>query len=128
MALALPPSEQLKEIRNRLGITTRDVAEFSHRIAQARSRKPNRRSGRVARTLSQRMLYWKRDRYVIGSVGQEVEGDDAEDGGGEEGAGGDEEEGGLGAEGGGGELAELRVAAPGAESGGDTDDKGGEGE
>ena len=29
------PSEQLKEIRNRLGITTRDVAEFSHRIAQA---------------------------------------------------------------------------------------------
>src|ERR1700748_558751 len=35
MALALPPSEQLKEIRNRLGITTRDVAEFSHRIAQA---------------------------------------------------------------------------------------------
>ena len=35
MALALPPSEQLKEIRNRLGSTTRDVAEFSHRIAQA---------------------------------------------------------------------------------------------
>src|SRR5580658_5308720 len=35
MALALPPSEQLKEIRNRIGITTRDVAEFSHRIAQA---------------------------------------------------------------------------------------------
>jgi hypothetical protein len=77
------------------------------------------------------MLYWKRDRYVIGSVGQEVEGDDAEDGGGEEGGGGDEEEGGLGAEGGeggGGELAELRVAAPGAESGGDADDEGGEGE
>src|ERR1700684_4026101 len=94
----------------------------------ARSRKPNRRSGRVARTLSQRMLYWKRDRYVIGSVGQVVEGDDAEDGGGEEGAGGDEEEGGLGAEGGGGELAELRVAAPGAESGGEADDEGGEGE
>jgi transcriptional regulator with XRE-family HTH domain len=35
MALALPPSEQLKNIRNRLGITTRDVAEFSQRIAQA---------------------------------------------------------------------------------------------
>src|SRR6201997_744970 len=35
MALALPPSEQLKDIRNRLGITTRDVAEFSQRIAQA---------------------------------------------------------------------------------------------
>jgi transcriptional regulator with XRE-family HTH domain len=35
MALALPPSEQLKDIRTRLGITTRDVAEFSHRIAEA---------------------------------------------------------------------------------------------
>jgi len=35
MALALPPNEQLKDIRNRLGITTRDVAEFSQRIAQA---------------------------------------------------------------------------------------------
>jgi transcriptional regulator with XRE-family HTH domain len=35
MALALPPSEQLKDIRNRLGITTRDVAEFSQKIAQA---------------------------------------------------------------------------------------------
>ena len=30
-----PPSEQLKDIRNRLGITTRDVAEFSQKIAQA---------------------------------------------------------------------------------------------
>ena len=35
MALALPPNEQLKDIRTRLGITTRDVAEFSHRIAEA---------------------------------------------------------------------------------------------
>src|ERR1700693_4792233 len=35
MALALPPSEQLKDIRNRLGITTRDVAEFSQKIALA---------------------------------------------------------------------------------------------
>jgi transcriptional regulator with XRE-family HTH domain len=29
-----PPHEQLKDIRARLGITTRDVAELSHRIAQ----------------------------------------------------------------------------------------------
>ncbi len=29
-----PPSEQLKGIRSRLGITTRDVAELSHRIAE----------------------------------------------------------------------------------------------
>ena len=35
MLLALPPSEQLKDIRARLGITTRDVAEFSHKIAEA---------------------------------------------------------------------------------------------
>src|SRR6201992_703332 len=35
MALALPPSEQLKEIRNRLGISPRDVAEFSLLIAKA---------------------------------------------------------------------------------------------
>ena len=35
MALALPPSQQLKDIRTRLGITTRDVAEFSHHIAEA---------------------------------------------------------------------------------------------
>jgi len=34
MALVLPPSEQLKDIRTRLGITTRDVAEFSHKIAE----------------------------------------------------------------------------------------------
>ena len=34
MALALPPNQQLKDIRNRLGITTRDVAEFSQKIAQ----------------------------------------------------------------------------------------------
>jgi len=30
-----PPHEQLKGIRDRLGITTRDVAEFSHKIAEA---------------------------------------------------------------------------------------------
>jgi transcriptional regulator with XRE-family HTH domain len=30
-----PPHEQLKEIRDRLGITTRDVAESSHKIAEA---------------------------------------------------------------------------------------------
>src|SRR6202035_4315171 len=30
-----PPSEQLKDIRFRLGITTREVAEFSHKIAEA---------------------------------------------------------------------------------------------
>ena len=30
-----PPHEQLKDIRARLGITTRDVAELSHRIAQS---------------------------------------------------------------------------------------------
>src|SRR6202049_916533 len=35
MAVGLPPSEQLKDIRTRLGITTRDVAEFSQRIAEA---------------------------------------------------------------------------------------------
>lgn len=32
---ALPPHEQLKAIRARLGITTRDVAEFSQRLAEA---------------------------------------------------------------------------------------------
>jgi len=32
---ALPPNEQLKGLRSRLGITTRDVAEFSERIAEA---------------------------------------------------------------------------------------------
>jgi len=32
---ALPPNEQLKDLRSRLGITTRDVAEFSQRIAEA---------------------------------------------------------------------------------------------
>ena len=30
-----PPNEQLKDLRSRLGITTRDVAEFSQRIAEA---------------------------------------------------------------------------------------------
>src|SRR5438874_7106674 len=30
----LPPNEQLKDLRSRLGITTRDVAEFSQRIAE----------------------------------------------------------------------------------------------
>jgi len=30
-----PPNEQLKHLRSRLGITTRDVAEFSQRIAEA---------------------------------------------------------------------------------------------
>ena len=33
--LSSSPHERLKEIRDRLGITTRDVAEFSHRIAEA---------------------------------------------------------------------------------------------
>src|SRR5258708_703915 len=33
--MTLPPNEQLKDLRSRLGITTRDVAEFSQRIAQA---------------------------------------------------------------------------------------------
>jgi transcriptional regulator with XRE-family HTH domain len=37
MAVGLPPSEQLKDIRTRLGITTRDVAEFSQKIAEAES-------------------------------------------------------------------------------------------
>jgi transcriptional regulator with XRE-family HTH domain len=32
---ALPPNEQLKELRSRLGITTRDVAEFSLKIAES---------------------------------------------------------------------------------------------
>ncbi len=32
---ALLPNEQLKDLRSRLGITTRDVAEFSQRIAEA---------------------------------------------------------------------------------------------
>ncbi|MEQ1474533.1 MAG: helix-turn-helix transcriptional regulator, partial [Candidatus Acidiferrum sp.] len=32
--LPSPPHEQLKEIRDRLGITTRDVAESSHKIAE----------------------------------------------------------------------------------------------
>jgi transcriptional regulator with XRE-family HTH domain len=31
----LPPNEQLKELRSRLGITTRDVAEFSLKIAES---------------------------------------------------------------------------------------------
>ena len=31
---SLPPNEQLKELRSRLGITTRDVAEFSQKIAE----------------------------------------------------------------------------------------------
>ena len=35
MLLGRPPHEQLKDIRFRLGITTRDVAEFSQRIAEA---------------------------------------------------------------------------------------------
>ena len=35
MAWSGPPHEQLKNIRSRLGITTRDVAEFSHKIAEA---------------------------------------------------------------------------------------------
>lgn len=30
-----PPSEQLKDLRKRLGLTTRDIAEFSHKIAEA---------------------------------------------------------------------------------------------
>src|SRR5580698_10084687 len=64
-------------------------------------------------------------------VGEEVEGDDAEDGEGEEGGGGDQEEGGVGAEGGEGgrgELAEVWIAAPGAEDEGGAEDQGGEGE
>lgn len=35
MPFSGPPHEQLKNIRFRLGITTRDVAEFSHKIAEA---------------------------------------------------------------------------------------------
>jgi transcriptional regulator with XRE-family HTH domain len=35
MALPVPPYEQLKDIRFKLGITTRDVAESSQRIAEA---------------------------------------------------------------------------------------------
>lgn len=35
MATSLPPSEHLKDIRFKLGITTRDVAEFSQKIAEA---------------------------------------------------------------------------------------------
>jgi transcriptional regulator with XRE-family HTH domain len=35
MAWAQPPSEQLKNIRFRLGITTREVADFSQKIAEA---------------------------------------------------------------------------------------------
>ncbi len=31
----LPPNEQMKELRSKLGITTREVAEFSQRIAEA---------------------------------------------------------------------------------------------
>src|SRR6266478_8160318 len=34
-ALAARPGEQLKELRSRLGITTRDVTEKSQRIAEA---------------------------------------------------------------------------------------------
>src|SRR5260370_5651172 len=34
MLYGRPPSEELKEIRSRLGITTRDVAEFSQKIAE----------------------------------------------------------------------------------------------
>jgi transcriptional regulator with XRE-family HTH domain len=33
--ITLPPNEQLKELRSKLGITTRDVAEFSQQIAEA---------------------------------------------------------------------------------------------
>lgn len=33
--MVLPPNEQLKDLRSRLGITTRDVAEFSQKIAEA---------------------------------------------------------------------------------------------
>jgi len=35
MAWAQPPSERLKAIRSRLGITTREVADFSQKIAEA---------------------------------------------------------------------------------------------
>src|ERR1700752_1229204 len=35
MASTESPSEKLKEIRSRLGITTREVAEFSQKIAEA---------------------------------------------------------------------------------------------
>ena len=35
MLLGRPPQEQLKDIRVRLGITTRDVADFSQKIAEA---------------------------------------------------------------------------------------------
>jgi hypothetical protein len=35
MPCARTPSEQIKDIRCRLGITTREVAEFSHKIAEA---------------------------------------------------------------------------------------------
>src|SRR5579871_3517254 len=62
-------------------------------------------------------------------VGEEVEGDDAEDGGGKEGGGGDQEEGGVGADGGegvGDALAKLRVVAPEAEGGEGAEDDGGE--
>src|SRR5229473_6536986 len=34
MLYGRPPSEELKEIRSRLGITTRDVADFSQKIAE----------------------------------------------------------------------------------------------
>ena len=34
---SLPPNEQLKELRARLGITTRDVAELSQKIAESES-------------------------------------------------------------------------------------------
>src|SRR5437879_12532536 len=34
-AIAVRPGEQLKELRSRLGITTRDVTEKSQRIAEA---------------------------------------------------------------------------------------------
>ncbi len=63
-------------------------------------------------------------------VGEDVEGDDAQDGEGQKGGGGDEEERGVGAEGGervGGELAEFGVAAPGAEGGEGADDECGQG-
>jgi hypothetical protein len=64
------------------------------------------------------------------SVGEDVEGDDGEDGACEESGGGDEQERGVGANGGDGaerELAEARVVAPRAESRDGAEDEGGEG-
>jgi hypothetical protein len=64
-------------------------------------------------------------------VGEDVEGDDGEDGACEESGGGDEQERGVGADGGDGaerELAEARIVAPDAEHGDGAEDEGGEGE